>query len=151
MATVYVNDKPVDIGSARLNCIQAAEKAGVLIPHYCWHEALTVVASCRMCLVELGDLKDGKVAMQPKVVPGCQTLVKDGAVIVTGITASARQPCSLWLIPMLQTRREGIGRPRRIHSRDCCSITRSIAPSATRPASASCKTIASSSAMHSPA
>jgi NADH-quinone oxidoreductase subunit G len=84
MPTVYVNDKPIEIGSKKINCIQAAEMAGVFIPSYCWHEALTVVASCRMCLVEVGDLKDGKLAMQPKVVPGCQTPVKDGTVIVTG-------------------------------------------------------------------
>ena len=81
---VYVNDKPVELGSQRWNCIQAAQKAGVFIPHYCWHEALSVVASCRMCLVEIGEWKDGKVVMQPKVVPGCQTPVKDGMVIVTG-------------------------------------------------------------------
>ncbi|HEV3436796.1 MAG TPA: molybdopterin-dependent oxidoreductase [Gemmata sp.] len=84
MPTVYVNDKPVEIGTRKLNCIQAAELAGVFIPSYCWHEALTVVASCRMCLVEVGDLKDGKLAMQPRVLPGCQTPVKDGTVIVTG-------------------------------------------------------------------
>jgi NADH-quinone oxidoreductase subunit G len=84
MPTVYVNDKPVEIGSQRLNCVQAAELAGVHVPHYCYHPALTVVASCRMCLVEVGDLKDGKVTMQPKVVPGCQTPVKDGTVVVTG-------------------------------------------------------------------
>ncbi|MDY3554133.1 molybdopterin-dependent oxidoreductase [Gemmata sp. JC717] len=84
MPTVYVNDKPVEIGVKRLNCVQAAELAGVFVPHYCWHEALSVVASCRMCLVEVGDLKDGKVTMQPKVVPGCQTPVKDGTVIITG-------------------------------------------------------------------
>ena len=84
MPTVYVNDKPVEIGTAKLNCIQAAELAGVFIPHYCWHPALTVVASCRMCLIELGELRDGKVMMQPRVLPGCQTPVKDGTVIVTG-------------------------------------------------------------------
>ncbi len=85
MAVVYVNDRPVDIGSARLNLIEAAGKAGVFIPHYCWHPALTVVASCRMCLVEVGERKpDGSIAMQPKVVPGCQTPAKDGTVIVTG-------------------------------------------------------------------
>lgn len=84
MPTVYVNDRPVEIGSRKINCIQAAELAGVFIPSYCWHEALTVVASCRMCLVEVGTLKDGKLAMQPKVVPGCQTPVADGTVIVTG-------------------------------------------------------------------
>src|SRR5262245_57062248 len=86
MPTVYVNDKPVEIGNRKLNCIQAAELAGVFIPSYCWHEALTVVASCRMCLVEVGDVnpKDGVLTMQGKVVPGCQTLVKPGTTIVTG-------------------------------------------------------------------
>lgn len=84
MPTVYVNDKPVEIGTAKLNCIQAAQLAGVFIPHYCWHEALSVVASCRMCLVEVGDVtKDGTLVMQPKVVPGCQTPVRDGTTIVT--------------------------------------------------------------------
>lgn len=84
MATVFVNDKPVDIGEARLNAIEAAQRGGTFIPHYCWHPALTVVASCRMCLVEIGERKeDGTVVMQPKVVPGCQTPVKNGTVIVT--------------------------------------------------------------------
>src|SRR5882762_7295619 len=70
---------PVDIGNEKLNCIQAAEKAGVLIPRYCWHPALSVVASCRMCLVEVGERKPtGEVLMQSKVVPGCQTPAKDG-------------------------------------------------------------------------
>jgi len=85
MPTVIVNDKPVEIGaSERLNCIQVAERAGVEIPHYCYHHDLSVVASCRMCLVEMGDKKpDGTVAMQPKLFPGCQTPVKDGTVIIS--------------------------------------------------------------------
>src|SRR5256886_15352645 len=84
MATVTVNDKPVEIGNDKLNLIQAAERAGVYIPHYCWHPALSVVASCRMCLVEIGQKKpDGSVAMQPKLIPGCQTPVTDGMVIVS--------------------------------------------------------------------
>jgi NADH-quinone oxidoreductase subunit G len=84
MAVVYVNNKPVDIGAEKLNLIQAALKGGVFIPHYCWHPALTVVASCRMCLVEVGERKpDGTIAMQPKVVPACQTPAKDGTVVVT--------------------------------------------------------------------
>jgi NADH-quinone oxidoreductase subunit G len=37
-----------------------------------------------MCLVEVGDKKpDGTVQMQPKLVPGCQTPVKDGTVIIS--------------------------------------------------------------------
>src|ERR1043166_5159766 len=83
MAVVYVNNQPVDIGNERLNVIQAADKAGVFIPRYCWHPALSVVASCRMCLVEVGEMKDGKAVMQPRVVPACQTPAKDGTVVVT--------------------------------------------------------------------
>ncbi len=85
MPTVIVNDKPVEIGaSEKLNCIQAAQRAGFEIPHYCYHPSLSVVASCRMCLVEVGDKKpDGTVAMQPKLVPGCQTPVKDGTVVIS--------------------------------------------------------------------
>ncbi|HMC87949.1 MAG TPA: molybdopterin-dependent oxidoreductase [Gemmataceae bacterium] len=90
MAIVHVNDKPVDIGNEKLNLIQAALKGGVFIPHYCWHPALTVVASCRMCLVEVGERKpDGTIAMQPKVVPACQTPAKDGTIVVTN-SAKAR-------------------------------------------------------------
>jgi len=85
MGTVIVNGKQVEIGpDEQLNAIQAAQRAGVEIPHYCWHPALTVVASCRMCLIETGQTKpDGTVAMLPKLVPGCQTPVKDGMVIVS--------------------------------------------------------------------
>jgi NADH-quinone oxidoreductase subunit G len=84
MAVVYVNDKPVDIGTDRLNLVQAALRGGVFIPHYCWHPGLTVVASCRMCLVEVGERKpDGTVTMQPRVVPACQTPAKDGTVVIT--------------------------------------------------------------------
>lgn len=85
MPTVYIDDKSIEIGpNERLNCIQAAERAGIEIPTYCYHPALSVVASCRMCLVEVGEKKpDGTVSIPPKVFPGCQTPVKDGTVIVT--------------------------------------------------------------------
>lgn len=84
MATVYVNDQPVEISNEEnLNCIEAAARIGFEIPSYCWHPALSVVASCRMCLVEVGEKKpDGTVQMQNKLLPGCQTLVKDGTVVI---------------------------------------------------------------------
>ncbi len=86
MPIVIINGQEVEISaSERLNGIQAARRAGVEIPHYCWHPGLSVVASCRMCLVEAGqkDPANGKITMQPKVVPACQTPAKDGTVFVT--------------------------------------------------------------------
>ncbi|MFM7041528.1 MAG: 2Fe-2S iron-sulfur cluster-binding protein, partial [Planctomycetaceae bacterium] len=86
MAVVIVDGQEIEIGAdERLNCIEAARRAGKEIPHYCWHAGLTVVASCRMCLIETGqrDAATGKVTMVPKLVPGCQTPVRDGTVIVT--------------------------------------------------------------------
>ena len=83
MAKVIVNDVEVE-ADPKDNCILAARKAGVEIPHYCWHESLSVVASCRMCLVEVGEKKpDGTIARGPKLVPGCQTPIKEGTVIRT--------------------------------------------------------------------
>ena len=35
------------------NLIEAAKLAGIEIPHFCYHPALKVVASCRMCFVEV--------------------------------------------------------------------------------------------------
>src|SRR5688572_31550382 len=86
MPTVIIDNQEVAIGEKdRLNGIQAAARAGVEIPHYCWHAGLSVVASCRMCLVKAGkkDDKTGKVAMQPRLVPACQTPATDGTIFVT--------------------------------------------------------------------
>lgn len=85
MATVTVNGQDIVLDDGeRLNVIQAALRVGVEIPRYCWHPALSVVASCRMCLVELGEKKpDGTIAMQPRLSPACQAPAKDGTVVVT--------------------------------------------------------------------
>ena len=86
MPTVIVNDVEIEIGpNEQLNGIQAAKRAGVEIPHYCWHPGLSVVASCRMCLVETGrkDPESGDVSLGPKLVPACQTPATDGTVFVT--------------------------------------------------------------------
>lgn len=84
MAIVHVNGVETEVGELPQNLVQAAAKAGVEVPHYCWHPALSVVASCRMCLVEVGEKKpDGTVAMQPKLLPACQTPARDQTVVVT--------------------------------------------------------------------
>jgi NADH-quinone oxidoreductase subunit G len=86
MAIVIVDGQQIELGEhERLNGIQVAERVGVDIPHYCWHAGLTVVASCRMCLVETGtrNAETGAITMIPKLVPACQTPAKDGTVFVT--------------------------------------------------------------------
>jgi NADH-quinone oxidoreductase subunit G len=86
MATIIINGQEHTLPEGeKLNAIQAAKLAGVDIPYYCWHPALSVVANCRMCEIEVGskDPKTGEIKMIPKLVPSCQTPAKDGTVLVT--------------------------------------------------------------------
>ncbi|MBI3838306.1 MAG: (2Fe-2S)-binding protein [Planctomycetia bacterium] len=86
MAIVIVDGKEIELAPGeRLNGIQAAERAGIDIPRYCWHPGLSVVASCRMRLVETGtrNSETGAIAMMPKLVPACQTPATDNTVFVT--------------------------------------------------------------------
>jgi NADH-quinone oxidoreductase subunit G len=55
--------------------IEAAEKLGVHIPHFCWHPDLPVDGNCRMCLVEVEKM--------PKLQIACNTQVTDGMVVKT--------------------------------------------------------------------
>ncbi|TAA11214.1 NADH dehydrogenase (quinone) subunit G [Pseudoxanthomonas winnipegensis] len=59
--------------------IQAADKAGIPIPRFCYHDKLSIAANCRMCLVdtEVG----GRPA--PKPSPACATPVGDGLKVFT--------------------------------------------------------------------
>jgi len=83
VSTVFINDIEIEVGPKE-NLVQAAERAGVEIPHYCWHHDLSVVASCRMCLVEVGEKKpDGTISMISKLVPACQTPAKPNTVVLT--------------------------------------------------------------------
>ena len=43
--------------------IQAADKAGIPVPRFCYHEKLPIAANCRMCLVD--DERDGTVVGTP--------------------------------------------------------------------------------------
>lgn len=85
MPVITIDNQNVTLADdERINVVQAAERAGIAIPYYCWHPGLTVVASCRMCLVEVGQRdREGRVQMQPRLVPACQTPARDGTVVVT--------------------------------------------------------------------
>ena len=55
--------------------MHAAEKAGVYVPHFCYHKKLSIAANCRMCLVD--------VEKAPKPMPACATPVTMGMVVRT--------------------------------------------------------------------
>ncbi len=59
--------------------IQAADKAGIAIPRFCYHPKLPIAANCRMCMVdtEVGGRPS------PKPSPACATPVMDGMKIHT--------------------------------------------------------------------
>ncbi|MDR0735915.1 MAG: NADH-quinone oxidoreductase subunit NuoG [Zoogloeaceae bacterium] len=55
--------------------MEAAERLGVHIPHFCYHKKLSIAANCRMCLVEVGKA--------PKPLPACATPVTNGMKVFT--------------------------------------------------------------------
>ncbi len=86
MGKVLVDNIEVEVAdSERLNGIQAAKRAGIDVPHYCWHPGLSVVASCRNVPGRNWNARqrDRQGHHDAALVPACQTPAKDGAVFVT--------------------------------------------------------------------
>ncbi|MBK8791495.1 MAG: (2Fe-2S)-binding protein [Holophagaceae bacterium] len=52
MPTIKINDVELSVTPGTL-VLDACRTVGIDIPHYCYHPALTPVATCRMCLVEI--------------------------------------------------------------------------------------------------
>lgn len=71
---VFINNKEY---KARENetIIELADRSGINIPRFCYHKHLSVVASCRMCLVEIENIKHAQ--------PACSTLVQENMKIFT--------------------------------------------------------------------
>ena len=74
MPKLTIDGKEIE-ADASMNLINAAELAGIEIPHYCYHEALSIPGNCRMCLVE--------VEKAPKLQIACNTRVAEGMVVHT--------------------------------------------------------------------
>jgi len=55
--------------------MQATNRLGVYVPHFCYHKKLSIAANCRMCLVE--------VEKAPKPLPACATPVTAGMKVWT--------------------------------------------------------------------
>ncbi len=68
--------------------IAIANEAGIAVPQYCYHEGLSIVASCRICLAEVWQPNArNNNKLEPllggKLMPTCQTQAADGMVVYT--------------------------------------------------------------------
>jgi NADH-quinone oxidoreductase subunit G len=74
MPRFQIDDRVIE-SAPGLTVLNAAEAAGISIPHFCYHPAFPPEGSCRMCLVEIEGL--------PKLELACSTLVKEGMKVRT--------------------------------------------------------------------
>ncbi len=74
MITLTIDGREVQVAEGT-NLVEAAKKAGIEIPTYCYHPGLRVVGQCRICFVEVEGM--------PRLVTACSTPVTDGMVVLT--------------------------------------------------------------------
>ena len=71
---ITVDGEEIDAQQGEM-LIGATDRRGIDIPRFCYHHKLSVVANCRMCLVE--------VEKSPQPLPACATPITEGMVVHT--------------------------------------------------------------------
>ncbi|HTL12773.1 MAG TPA: 2Fe-2S iron-sulfur cluster-binding protein [Bdellovibrionota bacterium] len=91
MPTCTIDGRQVEFKPGE-NLVDAAKRAGISIPVFCYHPGLTVVAQCRMCAVEVQGIK--------KIQTACSTKAAEGMVVSTTSEAAkqARQSVMEFLL-----------------------------------------------------
>lgn len=81
---VFIDDNPVYVEPGT-TVLQAAAKAGIDIPRFCYHDRLSIAGNCRMCLVEI--------ERSPKPQASCAMPVMKGMRVKTDseVTRKARE------------------------------------------------------------
>jgi NADH-quinone oxidoreductase subunit G len=74
MVAIELDGKHMEVADGA-TIIEAANQAGIYIPHFCYHRKLSIAANCRMCLVH--------VEKAPKPLPACATPVTNGMKVYT--------------------------------------------------------------------
>src|SRR5208282_6486313 len=69
MPKVTIDGKQLDAPDG-INLIDAAERAGIEVPHYGYHPGLTIAGNCRMCLVEVEKMPKLQIASNTRVAEG---------------------------------------------------------------------------------
>jgi NADH-quinone oxidoreductase subunit G len=87
MPTITINGVRCEFTKGQM-ILQVAHANGIDIPSYCYHDGLSIVASCRICLGEAmtpNPRNDNKLEpfMGGKLFPTCQTPAMDGMVVNT--------------------------------------------------------------------
>src|SRR4051812_20472714 len=81
MPKLTVDGKEIEV-AAGATVMDAANRLGIYVPHFCYHRKLTIAANCRMCLVE--------VEKAPKPLPACATPVTEGMKVWTQSPAAKK-------------------------------------------------------------
>jgi NADH-quinone oxidoreductase subunit G len=76
-----VDGRPVTV-PANSTVMEAANRLGLYIPHFCYHKKLSIAANCRMCLVQ--------VEKAPKPLPACATPATEGMKVYTHSAAAVQ-------------------------------------------------------------
>ncbi len=84
MPRIKINGLDHDFPSGT-NVLEACKQSGVYVPHFCYHPALKVVGSCRMCKVEV--VQGGK----PRIDISCNTTVAESMEVNTDTPAVQKQ------------------------------------------------------------
>ncbi len=85
MPTITINGKLCEFTPGQ-TILQAARDHGIEIPHYCYHDGLSIVASCRICLAEVwapNPRNENKLEPIPKLLPTCQQQAAEGQHVYT--------------------------------------------------------------------
>lgn len=87
MPKITINGRECEFTPGEM-IIQVANRAAIEIPQYCYHDGLSIVASCRICLGEVwAPNPKNNNTLEPlmggKLVPTCQTACVDGWVVYT--------------------------------------------------------------------
>ncbi|MGZ5650006.1 MAG: NADH-quinone oxidoreductase subunit NuoG, partial [Usitatibacter sp.] len=69
MINLEIDGRPVQVDNGA-SVMDAANKLGIFVPHFCYHKKLSIAANCRMCLVQVDKA--------PKPMPACATPATEG-------------------------------------------------------------------------
>ena len=80
MPFFQIDGEPVEYEPGE-KVLSAVLRSGKIIPHYCYHPGMSVVATCRMCLVDVIDMGNGRPA--PKLQTACSLDSMEGMKVET--------------------------------------------------------------------